>query len=207
MPKLSLSIGLVVLASIVTILWIASGHEGTGAISPPASEQGGPWSKLRRQVGDETPPPVVIPDARLRGMPADLKAHVRTELGASAAALNLNDSHYARTDAGGVWVFDDRGIVCIVESARRAMACRTVDEFRGHGLPLGAFDPPASPGGRPTDFVVLGIVPEWVENIHLTIGRTKQLLKVDGGAYGVHADVPIIVQRLCAPHGHPCRRP
>jgi hypothetical protein len=207
MPKLTLSLGLVALAAIVTILWIVSRHERSGAISPPASEQGGAWSKLRRQVGDETPPPVVIPKARPHAMPADLQTHVRAELGASAADLSLDDTRYARTDAGGVWVFNDRGIVCIVEGTRRALACRTVEEFRGHGLPLGAFDPPAHPSGRPTDFVVLGIVPGWVGKVHLAIGRRKRLLDVGGGVYGVHADVPIIVQRLCAPRGHPCRRP
>jgi hypothetical protein len=104
-------------------------------------------------------------------------------------------------------VFNDRGIVCIVEGTRRALACRTVEEFRGHGLPLGAFDPPVDPSGRPTDFVVLGIVPGWVGKVHLTIGRRKRLLDVGGGAYGVRADVPITLQRLCAASGHPCRRP
>jgi hypothetical protein len=187
----------VVLVMACVVVLRTAGSGGDGAAPTPAFAQGTTWSRLQA-VGHADVP---VRDARRalrRGFrlwrapgatpPAALRRKVLATLGAPAGA-RFEDARYVRTARGGIWVADAGRVTCLIQAARGAVICDATARVARRGLMLGVYSVAA--GGRPKDFLVLGIAPDGAGHARLRVGGRVRRVVVRDNAYAAGAEEPI----------------
>lgn len=127
-------------------------------------------------------------------IPAGLKAALLTALDGRPAGLEFDRAVPVSTPEGRLWMVAGADITCIVQEEEKALSCDASDAVVEDGLVIGVFEPPRRPGERPTNFLVLGVVPDPVERVRLKVGERRRTIPVWGNAYSVRADRPITVE-------------
>jgi hypothetical protein len=61
---------------------------------------------------------------------------------------------------------------------------------------LGSFSPRSRENPRPHDFVAMGLAPDGVSKVVVSIGNKKQVLPVRNNLYSASGDLPVIIRRL-----------
>jgi hypothetical protein len=127
-------------------------------------------------------------------LPRRLQRQVGADLGAKSRTLAPSSARKVAADA---WLVGGRGVVCLISDPTGAAACSSDHRFIHHGIFLGTFQA-ADHGKMPTDFMVLGAVPDWVSSLEIEIGKRRRILPVNGNLARMRADSPILVRRLMA---------
>lgn len=160
------------------------------------------WHEIRKQA-KTGPSPAASRKALLRAlrimrgrperMPPRMRAHIRKTIGTPPGGLRLERAQYARTSAGGIWITSGKRVTCLAQADRGAVACDSVAAFAEQGLVLGAFKAPA---GRPRDFLVLGVAPDWAMAARLQTRDGPARVPIQGNAYALRSAAPITLKRL-----------
>jgi hypothetical protein len=95
-----------------------------------------------------------------------------------------------------MWAFVVGDRVCLAKGTHGASACVAMDVAALEGVSLGTFSPPSKRIHRPHHFLVVGLVPDGVERIELTIGKLRKKAEVKNNLYSVSGDKPIFIRRL-----------
>jgi hypothetical protein len=129
-----------------------------------------------------------------RTLPQRLRLQLKADLGIKYRAI---DPSAARRLAAAVWLVGGHGVVCLVADSNGAAACSRDRRFVRHGIFLGTFHA-AAHEKMPRDFMVIGVVPDWVSSLEIEIDRGRSVLPVNGNVVRVQASSPILVRRLIA---------
>jgi hypothetical protein len=88
-------------------------------------------------------------------------------------------------------------MVCLAQGGRGSAACTSPEDAIENGVTLGAFSPPSATNPRLHDFLVIGLVPDSVALVHITIGRADRVVAVHRNMFSIASDTrPIIVHRF-----------
>lgn len=90
-----------------------------------------------------------------------------------------------------VWVTEGDGVTCMSVAEDGSTSCDTSLHAWRQGLPLEVFKSGTSPGDQPTDFLALGVVPNWAGAVRMRTGSQIRLVQAPYGAYALRADGPI----------------
>jgi hypothetical protein len=102
----------------------------------------------------------------------------------------------ASTAVGVAWVFANDGDVCLAQGHHGSAACAPVRQVRAEGLSLGVFSPPSKAVQRPHNFVSLGLVPDSVHEVDISIGKRRKRIAVQNNLYSASGDRPVFVRRF-----------
>ena len=98
------------------------------------------------------------------------------------------------------------GAVCLLQGAQGYVSCTTPSDFARRGASIGMARS-SKEGQPPEHFRVLGIAPDWVGVVQVSIGSDGgQSVPVRGGVYTFRADAPIFIERFCTQDRQVCRR-
>jgi hypothetical protein len=180
------------------VLVRTSGGSGDGAASgaPPTSS----WDQLQREAGTA---PTRTTRASLRraigaargtpgAVPRALRQKVLASLGAPAGVA-FEDAHRIETSHGAVWLTHLRRATCMIRARDGSLACDATARVTRRGLLLGVY---AVSHGRPRDFVLIGIAPDWAHRARLRIDRRTREVAVRSNTYATGAAHPIQLDRL-----------
>jgi hypothetical protein len=128
------------------------------------------------------------------GMPQQLRAETR---GVLIAPGNLHLAfakarYVTAPDDTGLWAVPGAGVLCLVRAVKVAASCAGELAAYREGLLLETYKT-AVPGGRPTSFTALGIVPNGVRFVHARISGVQRRIPVVHNAYALTASVPVNV--------------
>lgn len=135
---------------------------------------------------------------RSKVVPQKTRRAITVSIGrASALRLHFNRALLLPTATGiGIWVIEGNGVTCISSAKDGSTACDTSLDAWRKGLLLETYRLRASVRDRPTDFVALGVVPNWANAIEISINNTNRIVRVHRGAYGLRARTSIKVMRV-----------
>lgn len=102
----------------------------------------------------------------------------------------------AHTAGGVAWVFVDDRSVCLAEGHRGSVACTNARRARSEGVTLGTFTPPSARVPRPHDFSVIGLVPDRVQQVVVTVGKRRLTLAVRRNLFSVSRNSPILIDEF-----------
>ncbi|MET0604538.1 MAG: hypothetical protein ABW167_21310 [Baekduia sp.] len=191
-------VALLVAAMAGVVVVRTSGGSGDGAASgaPPTTS----WDLLQREAG--TAPPGAARAAlrqaigAARGtpgrVPQALQKKVLASLGAPADVA-FEDAHRIETSHGAVWLTHLRRATCMIRAHDGSLACDATPRVTRKGLLLGVY---AVSRGRPHDFILLGIAPDWARRARLRIDKRTREVAVHDNTYAMAAARPIQLDRL-----------
>jgi hypothetical protein len=143
-------------------------------------------------------------------LPRAAERHLRITLGAPPGGFALADAQQINSPSGSIWVVhgqgDARDAMCLLQGIQGYAGCTVVSDFARRGLSIGMAKPSEKDGDPPQDFRVLGVVPDWVEVVQVSIGsRAMRDVPVRGAVYTLRADAPIFLERFCTQDQETCR--
>jgi hypothetical protein len=200
------TVGLAALIMLVVSAWLLlDGHSGQMSAKGGPTTAGQGWKRLmRRGLAQERarkfdPAAAVAATVGVaKSMPPEMRRAVgRVMQEAEPLALQFDDARFVNTTIGvGLWVVQGRGVTCLFQAVTGAVSCSPAPSAEKQGLLLGVykFDPSAQK--RPSNFVVLGVAPDWAKVVRATVGRRRIKILIADNAYGYRAEVPIKVQGL-----------
>jgi hypothetical protein len=175
------------LTAVLAVLALG-GHGSPASVNPTASDSAAATRDLKRTFE--------LLRGREETLPKPLQSHLSNIL---YRKRRLSASLVQReTIAGGAaWAFSDRGMLCIAQGGLGSAACTNTRDAIENGVTLGAFSPPSTSNPRPHSFIVIGLMPDSVEDVHITVGHSARLIAVHNTLFSVVSDKrPIIVRRL-----------
>lgn len=128
-------------------------------------------------------------------LPAPLRIHLSNILSNNGHQLNPVSVQHQRIAGQAVWVFLTWNRVCLAQAHRGGVACSSIGEANRTGVSLGVFSPPTQYQPAPHDFLLLGLAPDAVSHVVITIGKRSQTIPVRRNLYGFTADQPILIRR------------
>lgn len=130
---------------------------------------------------------------KLNVMPETMRHAISTSVGGvSQLGLQFRRSQLMPTGIGiAIWVTEGDGVTCISIAKDGSTSCDTSLHAWRQGLPLEVFSPGTSPSDPPTNFLVLGVVPNWANAVRVRIGNQSRRLQAPQGVYALRADSPI----------------
>lgn len=134
--------------------------------------------------------------SRPERIPGRVQKKLDTTLRLPAGALQFRNAQYAKTQEGGFWLIPGHSMACIVHARRAAVGCAGISEFVKRGAALGIFAPPKRQSESPTDYLLLGVAPNWAKSAQLRVGKVARTVSVSGNIYAFESDRPILLQRL-----------
>ena len=102
----------------------------------------------------------------------------------------------AITANGVAWVFLNGNKVCLLQGNRGAATCSPASHARVKGVLLGAFSPPSKRIPRPHDFLLMGLAPDGVARVAITIGTRRQTIPVRNNLFSASGDRPVLVKQF-----------
>lgn len=138
----------------------------------------------------------------LRGAPEamsiPLRAHLAQVLYPRNRHLRLNAQLVQSQDTrnGTAWVFLQGHHLCLAYGVPESVACSAVDKARREGVSLGSFTPPSPGLPQPHDFVLMGVVPDSVQQVIVSTGSRQRNLKVSDNLYAASGNRPILIRRF-----------
>jgi hypothetical protein len=132
------------------------------------------------------------------GMPPRQQKEAFALLGRPALLqLRFDSALYARTPTGiGLWLVPGKGVICIFRAVRIASSCSTTAAVYRRGLQLQIFRSGATPASKPTQFTVLGVVPNWANAVSISVDGRRRKLPVVNNAFAGEAKSPIRILGL-----------
>lgn len=134
----------------------------------------------------------------VEAMPEKMRRAIAVAVG-GVAPLGLRFDRSQLVPAGmgvGVWVTEGKGVICISVAEDGSTSCDTSVHAWRQGLPLEVFKPGTSPRDQPTDFLALGVVPNWARAVRMRIGDQFRLVQAPYGVYALRAGRPIKVASI-----------
>lgn len=186
----------------LVVAWSGCGHKSSQAPYSKAEAIGREQDKgLSRSFSFARSPAEPLPKTAVR--------HLRDTFGAPLGSFDGASAQRITSPSGSVWVVagegDVAGTICLLQGIQGYVSCTTPSDFARRGVSIGMAKP--SKTAPPQDFRVLGIAPDWVGVVQVSIGSDGgQSVPVRGGVYTYRADAPIFVDRLCSRDGQVCRR-
>jgi hypothetical protein len=114
---------------------------------------------------------------------------------------NIQTTQKVKGRSGSFWILSTEDLLCVAQARGIAAACATQAVAVRKGVFLGTFDPPSKNVPRPHNFIVQGVVPDWVHSIQVvTGGRQTALADVSRNAFSRSSNEPIHVGRLYRSH-------
>jgi hypothetical protein len=134
-------------------------------------------------------------------LPRGLRLHLAHLLG-SDHLLHAQPqlAQQERTHDGVAWVFSDKYDICLAQGAHGAVTCTPIARARREGVSSGAFSPPSPDVPRPHDFLMMGLAPNRVEQVVITIGKRRNTIKVQSNLFSASGDAPILIKRFVRRH-------
>ncbi len=128
------------------------------------------------------------------------KAIARVLGGTTTFGLQFERAQLTRTTTGdAVWIVEGNAVICLTQASTGATACDTTTATRRHGLTLTVTKPNTNPRATPTDFVMLGLAPDWARSAIVSQRdaptKTKQI-PVTNNTLALRANGPIQVEKL-----------
>lgn len=168
-----------------------------------ASGAAGPWQKLLESRSGRSSS-VALPRAfhalrtKSETLSPGLEVHVEQTLEAPTGALQADRAQYIESQGEGMWLIGNKtqGVMCLVQASQAAVTCGTSSEVLAHGLALGVFNAPVPPAKVPSEFLILGVAPDWARFVQLRVGKSTPTVRVDRGTYSLRASTPITLLRL-----------
>lgn len=165
-------------------------------------QQHGP--PLQHSVTSHTPTPkhrVRQAFGTMRGpsasLPPSLRSHLTQILRRDRGSqLRASLVHQAHTSRGVAWVFLDGTAVCLAEDTNGSVACSSLAQAESEGVSLGVFSPPSKQVPKPHDFLLMGLAPDGVDRVAITIRYRHQVIDVQNNIYSASADRPIVIRQL-----------
>jgi Flp pilus assembly protein CpaB len=205
-----LAIGIAVLLALGVAGWFAlqAGDSGSnGSAAADAARSGAPESwktrlaqrgMARVEAGQVREPALTASHGPAESMPEAMRQKIRDNLnGVAPLHLRFQQAQHVRTPIGvGLWIVEGAGVACIFREGLPASSCRTSFDARREGIWLETYSTSKAHPGVPTGFLALGVVPEGVRAVSVTINGSRALLPVEGGVWAKRARVPIKIQRL-----------
>jgi hypothetical protein len=102
----------------------------------------------------------------------------------------------ARTPDGVAWAFLGDDAVCLAQSGYGSVACTRVAQASIEGVSLGVFTPPSKHVPRPQDFLMLGLVPDQIQQAVVTIGKRRRTIPVRNNLFSASGESPILIKRV-----------
>jgi hypothetical protein len=138
----------------------------------------------------------------MRGPEADLPQELQRHLSQllyDRRQIAPTSVHHGIAGDEHVWVFVDRGLVCLAQAGQGAVACSPPAEALVNGVTLGVFTPPSSERPYPHDFTVLGLVPDTIRRVAFTTNHHRRTVAVRHNLFSVSAARAILIRRLIKP--------
>src|SRR6476620_1926218 len=145
----TLSVGIVVAAGLGGVFWHHATPNGNADVSWPFSSLDGSSQQL----------------------PGAMRKKVESSLGSKPYyRLRFDQSHFHRTSIKqqGIWVVGGPEVVCIVQAGRGAVSCARRGAVVREGVTLGVGEG-VGHRGRPKWFMILGVAPDSVNAIRVTV--------------------------------------
>lgn len=105
--------------------------------------------------------------------------------------LRFNKARYvAATNRVSLWVVPGRNVLCVFRATRIAAACTSKARAYRSGILLEVYRL-NKPGGHPTRFTAIGLMPDGVRSVTVRMGKLRKQLPVIRNAYIAEAPRPI----------------
>ena len=174
-------------------------HSGVSKLSKEDSVKH-PWKRLHSHSSlpvSQLKASFAILDSQPIAVPTSLLSRAESTLGAPKGTLASLEARYAGTSDGKFWILFDASVVCLIQDGKGAIACGSIADVLANGLALGVFDPPKEERKRPTNFLVLGLAPNWASEVRLRVGRDRHArVPIQGNVYSQAAPVPVTIEEL-----------
>jgi hypothetical protein len=160
------------------------------------------WKALADQGVREKPVFKTWPFAAFRGpsraMPTNRREASAKTLGEPGPlGLDFAEARFGMSPVGvGLWLVPGRGVTCLFKGGIVAATCDTTSNAERKGLSLEVYKPGPPPERRPTHFLALGVVPDGVKQLRVTVGNRTSVIRVSRNTYSMRAEVPIKVAGL-----------
>lgn len=158
--------------------------------------------------GDRNKPSLAVKEGFpiLRGpaehFPRALRSHLAHLLSnASAQPFQPRLVQRKRTAAGVVWLFVDGEAVCLAQGSLGSVACSNAKRARSEGVSLGVFSPPSAHTRRPHNFLLMGLTPDGVTGVIVSIGKRRHMIDVRDNLFSATGDRPILIRRFIGGRG------
>jgi hypothetical protein len=181
----------------VSAMWESMAKDGTVGGGQVLAQQ-----RIRRKFSFARSPAEHLPRAVAR--------HLMRTLGAPPNSFAVKAAQNIRSLSASLWIVYGRGrvqgVACLLQGVRGYVGCTSLSDFARRGISIGMAKPSEKAGALPRDFRALGIAPDWVETVQLSVGSEGgQIVPVRGGVYTHHAEAPIFVERFCSRERKVCR--
>jgi hypothetical protein len=134
-------------------------------------------------------------------LPLAIRSHLADQLAQpEASQFRPTLVQRAHTSEGTAWVFLERDSLCIAQGHLGGVACAQVARAVKDGVSLGVFAAPTKLQKHPHDFHLIGLAPDGITHIHVTIGPHRQLIAVRDNVFVASADRPIFIRELQTGH-------
>lgn len=175
LTAISLAIFLAVICGLLLVEPQVSSHSGEG--KPLAKS----FAALR------------LPQHRL---PGRLMQTLARNFARSKVQPRFTTGHFSSTyGGGGIWVTKQHKMLCIIHASSAAISCSTMRDALRAGVSLGIGI--GNEHGRPTQFLVIGIVPDWIKAVRLRpLGGRAVTIATANGTYALGGKKLIRVEEL-----------
>lgn len=182
------------------LLIARSGHPSG---QPPASTSSGWIGMVRAGIRQSRGKPIFRP-LPFHGIHAEPKMPVslrhgalRTLGGGEGLQLEFDHARYVMTPAHvGLWVVQGKAVTCIFRDLRPATACDTTTHVEKYGLDLEVYHIGDGKNASPDRFLLLGIVPDRVNAVRLSVRGHPSVDPVSSNTFGRRAEAPIHFRSL-----------
>lgn len=130
-------------------------------------------------------------------MPPPLELHLATILDrGSHRQFTADHVQHVRTASGAAWVFVNGSDLCLAQIGRGGVACSQMTRAREEGVSLGVFSPPSNPSQKPHDFLLIGLAPDGVTRVVVSIGHQHQKIAVRNNLFSASAEQPVLIKQF-----------
>jgi hypothetical protein len=130
-------------------------------------------------------------------LPQPLRLHL-TRLLRGRSAHDIRPVLAQRAVAAGepVWVFIESANVCLAQGGLGSVACSKAGRAKLEGVSLGVFSPPSKRIRRPHNFLLLGLAPDGITRVGITVGKRRRTISVRNNVFAASGDRPILIKQF-----------
>lgn len=151
-----------------------------------------------KEAGRASPAPLAVMRTSPEAMPPTMRRLIQQTIG-RARPLRLQFDRAQLVQIAGapsIWLVQGRGVTCLFRDRSGSSICQTSVQARKNGLLLETYKTKGRRENPPTNFLALGLAPNWARVAVVRTGGRVRRLKTFDHTYALHAQVPIEVERL-----------
>jgi hypothetical protein len=176
--------------ALLLALVVGCGHQSS--VAPHMS------SEQHRQVGRQTGVEATfhIFQGPTEVLPPPLRMHLRQLL--KKGGLHKFEPmrvQRAQTSDTVAWVFLNGKAMCLAQGNRGGLACSPRARVEAEGLSLGVFTPPSKQIPRAHDFLLMGLWPDQVRKVVVTLGTEQRTEPIRNNLFSDSAERPLLIAR------------